>query len=376
MKNPIENSHGKVWYGMHFYPGVAQYSDPKNGDYCVYLNEDTLREMDPTFAGRPIFVEHVETEQIPSKVDELRKDADGWVIESFFNAADGKHWVKFITVTDRAEHAIRSGLRLSNAYLPLTEAKGGRWNGVEYLKEITSGEYEHLAIVNNPRYEESIILTPEEFKNYNNEKKIELTRIANSKSEKGDKGMGALNFFKRSKVENSIDLESTMVELPKSKKEIKISDLVTEMDKIINMHGYANDDHLVKMDNGDEMSVADMKKKMNKDAADKIEAEKAKNAASEEGGEPGEDEMKNDESEEGSISSGVKDVGDRGGDESMANEEDEDSKKKQKEEKKENAVKKAKALKNAGPLRESEASVAVYTSADGVARGKAKYGSN
>jgi hypothetical protein len=372
MKNPIENSHGKVWYGMHFYPGVAEYQEQGSEPFRVYLNENTLREMDPTFAGRPIFVEHVDN--VEKSIDKLRSEADGWVIESFFNAADGKHWVKFITVSEKAERAIQQGMRLSNAYIPKGYGNGGLWNGVSYSKEITSGEYEHLAIVNNPRYEESIILTPEEFKKYNNEKEIELTRIANSKSEKGDKGMGALNFFKQSKVENSIDLESTMVELPKSKKEIKISDLVTEMDKIINMHGYANGDHLVKIGE-DEMSVNDLVKK-HMDAVGEIEKMKSKNASSEEGGEPGEDEMKNDESEEGSISSGVKDVGDRGGDESMANEEDEDSKKKEKEEKKENAVKKAKALKNAGPLRESEASVAVYTSADGVARGKAKYGSN
>lgn len=330
--------------------------------------------MDHTFAGRPVFVSHVEG--VDESVDEVRKEADGWVVESFFNAADGKHWVKFIVVTDRGFRAIKNGMRLSNAYIPHQQyGKGGLWNGVEYAKEVLGGEYEHLAIVPNPRYEESVIMTPEQFKMYNSEKEIELKRIANSKdqSQKGEKTMG-LNFFKRSKVENSADLESTVVLLPESKKELTISELVKRQDKIENMQGYANDDHMVKVGN-EEMSVGDLKKK-HMDMASKVEEAK-KNAESDEGGEPGkgaDDDMQNDAEEEGTISAGVKDVGDRGGDKSLDNEEDEEKKKKA--EKKENSRAKASALKNAGPLSEPEMPTQIHTSYDAVQKGKARYGSN
>lgn len=219
-------SKGTIYYGMHFYPGVAEYqNDPNSEPYRVFLNEDTIRAMDPTFAGRPVFVMHVDG--VSDDVNKLREEADGWVIESFYNQADGKHWVKFIVVSDRGERAIRNGMRLSNCYVPKGPfGQGGLWNGVTYAKEIKGGEYEHLALVPNPRYEESVVLTPEQFKKYNEDKLGELKRLANAKKE--SKSM--LKFFKKEKVENAADLEGMSILLEKSQREVTIAQLVNEAD--------------------------------------------------------------------------------------------------------------------------------------------------
>lgn len=355
---------------MHFYPGVAEYQEPGKDPYRVFLNEDTIRSMDPSFAGRPIFVEHVD--EVDENVDEVRKEADGWVVESFFNTADGKHWAKFIVVSERGDKAIRNGMRLSNAYVPRSFADGGQWNGVSYSKEITSGEYEHLAIVKNPRYEESVILTPEQFKQYNEDKLVELKKLSNSKDQKGDSKV-KLNFFKRAKVENSVDMEGMSVVLPKSGKEMTISDLVAAHDKIVNMQGYANGDHMVKVGEN-EMTVNDLVKK-HMEMNDEIEMAKKK---------------KEDSDDE--IEEGAKEVGDRGGDkgldnededmdEKQENEEDKAAKKKALEladadEKKKNAKVKAAALKNAHLKVMNEEVSVVEFSGDQVARGKSRYGSN
>lgn len=375
----VKNAYGKgtIMYGMHFYPGVAEYQEPGKEPYRVFLNEDTIRSMDPSFAGRPIFVEHVE--EVDQDIDELKKEADGWVIESFFNSADGKHWAKFIIVSEMAEIAIRNGMRLSNAYVPTSESVGGLWNGVAYAKEIKSGEYDHLAIVRNPRYEESVIMTPEEFKKYNEDKLVELKRLSNSKDHKGEKKM-AFKLFKKTKVENSIDVEGMSVVLPKSGKEMTISDLVTEHDKILNMQGYASGDHMVKIGEN-EMSVNDLVKK-HMELNDELEAMKTK---------------KNEDEE---IEEGSKEVGDRGGDkslneedEAMENEEDEDKKKENEDEEKEmkadkkkneiesarkksDAKAKADRLRNASHQNAQDDVQIVEFSADQVARGKARYGSN
>jgi Uncharacterized protein conserved in bacteria (DUF2213) len=278
----VTNSKGKIFYGMHFYAGLAQYQEADKEPYRVFLNEDTIRSMDPSFAGRPVFVEHVD--EVDPDVNQLRKEADGWVIESFYNAADGKHWVKFIIVTDRAERAIRSGMRLSNAYVPKAFKDGGLWNGIPYQKEITDGEFEHLAIVKEPRYEESVIKDPDEFKQYNEQKVLELKKLANSK-EKGKKM--AFNFFKRTKVENAIDPELQVV-LPKSGKVVSVAKLINdayEKDQDPSMdgnpknksgesakdHAMANMDHMVKMHDGSYMKVKDMMnryKAMNDDLED------------------------------------------------------------------------------------------------------------
>lgn len=266
-----KNSKGKIFYGMHFYPGVAQYQEPDQEPYRVFLNEDTIRAMDPTFAGRPIFVEHVD--DVDPNLDNLRKDADGWVIESFYNAADGKHWVKFITVSEKAEQAIQNGMRLSNAYVPKSFKQGGLWNGVPYAKEITDATYEHLAIVENPRYEESVIMTPEQFKQYNEKNVLELKKLSNSK-EHEKKGMKmSFNFFKKTKVENAIDPELQIV--LKSGKTVSLQKLLNDAmadaeqepekkkddSSDSKSHSVANVEHMAKMHDGSYMQVKDLVEK-------------------------------------------------------------------------------------------------------------------
>lgn len=252
----IDNENAKVFYGLHFYPGIAEYHEDGKESLRVFLNEDTIRKMNPTFAGCPIFVKH--RDEITKDINLLRKEAEGWVVESFFNKADGKTWAKILVCTDNALDCIKKGYRLSNAYFPETFGPSGMWNGMEYDRQILTGEFEHLAIVDDPRYVESVILTPDEFKTYNLEKETELLKLSNSNN-KGDKPM--FEMFKRSKVENAADLENTLVKLPKSKKEMSISAALTELDKVLNMAGYASPEHMVKVNDKEEMSVNDMIKK-------------------------------------------------------------------------------------------------------------------
>lgn len=382
----VDNSQGKIFYGMHFYPGVARYEEPDKAPYTIFLNENTIRKMDQSFAGRPVFVEHVE--EVDDNINTLRAEADGWVIESFYNAADGKHWAKFIVVSDIGLSAIRRGYRLSNSYFPKSMSDGGTWNGLDYNREITDGEYEHLAIVNNPRYEESVIMTPEQFKAYNDEKQIELTRLANSKKE--TKKM-AFNIFKRQKVDNAVDIEGMEVELPKSKKAVSLTKMITEYDAIVNMNGYANGDHMVKLNEKEEMSVNDLIKK-HQTMCQEMESMKSKkeDAKSEDGGEPG----KGADDEDPAMDNDALDidqmgeVGDRGGDKhlgnpdesdksfksrELSNEEDEDKKKD--EEKKKNARIRAAKLKNAQDSQVEDEVARIELPEDQVARGKARYGS-
>jgi hypothetical protein len=292
-KKTIDNSKGKVYYGMHFYPGVAEYRESGKDPYRIFINENTIRSMDPTFEGCPIFVEHVN--EVNPDLKELRKESVGWVIESFFNAADGKHWAKFVIVDEDAEKAIQKGFRLSNAYFPTSFGQGGQWNGVDYSKEVTSGSYEHLAIVSNPRYDESVILTPEQFKKYNEDAELELKRLANSK-DKGDSKMKKFSFFKKAKIEkleNGAELSEICVTLPESKKEVTISEALEIADKFENMQGYANMDHMVKVGE-EEMSVNDLVKKYGDMCNEISDLKKASN----EEGEEEDDQVENEEDDD------------------------------------------------------------------------------
>ena len=383
----LENStKGQRFYGMHFYPGIARYEQPGEDPLTVFINESTIRDMSPTFEGCPIFVEHVDG--VDDDLDELHGKEDGWVLKSFYNAADGKTWVEFIIVSEKGLTAIKRGYRLSNAYVYKLSNESGEWNGVKYDKTVIGGDFEHLAIVQNPRYNESKIMTPDEFKKYNEQQAIELKRITNSKN----KGETKMKFWKRQKIENSVDLDGMYVTGEKSKKDILITKAVEEYDKILNMNGYANGDHMVKVGN-DEMSVNDLVKKhmdmMN-------EMEEAKNADRKKGGEPGEDDVVGDkdskdpaidnDDEEEIDKAGAEDVGDRGGDKSLNEEDDEDEKKDKKEmAKNEKAIvdaarkiiakQKAAKLKNAHLNYVEDETATVSLPQDQVARGKSRYGS-
>lgn len=383
LKEALKNSKGEVFYGMHFYPGVAQY-DNDEGSFRVFVNEDTIRKMNPSFVGRPVYVEHVDT--VNQDLTELREEADGWVIDSFYNEADGKTWAKFIVVSERGLTAIRNGFRLSNAYVPELSDTKATWNGVDYQKIITGGEFEHLAIVDNPRYDESVIMTTEEFKHYNENLKNELKKLQNSKDQKGDHGM---KFFKKEIVKNSIDLDGTMVELPKSKKEMTLSKVLNEYDAILNMNGYANNDHMVKVNDKDEMSVGDLVKAHQAKCNELDEMKKnAMGDDSEDEVTENEDDSEDETTENAAIEdvSGEMSVGDRGGDESLDNEEDEEEDDKAKKEKTKNALaakKKTDAKAAAARLvnaqknaRDEMPTARVDLSEDQIARGKSRYGSN
>ena len=372
----------KIYYGLHMTEGVAEYKEPQinNGSpYRIFVGESCIKNMDSTFQGKPVYVHHVDDVNL----DEIH-NADGYVVESFFNKNDGKHWAKFIVVSDKGHEAIKMGWKLSNAYVPKKFSGGGLWHGVEYLKEVEEGEYEHLALVPNPRYEESIILTPEEFKTYNNEKESELKKLTNSLKE-GAKSM--FNIFKKTKVENGADLEAMSVTLPKSKVEKTITQIINEADeaemKAKEEEPMANAEHSV-MVGEKKMKINELvkhyqelcAKNEEKDAHEKAETkeeEKKEHPAKENEEKP---EDKEEEKKEIHV-----DI-DSHKEENMS---DDEAKKKAlelaKHEDDEMAEKKEKKQNHFDALKNAESTAMkkfdkIELSEDRVARGKARYGSN
>lgn len=374
----------QVYYGLHMVPGVAEY-DEGESPYRIFIGENAIKNMDSSFQGKPVYVHHVDEVNL----EKIQEQADGYVIESFYNKADGKHWAKFIVVSDAGREAIRNGWKLSNAYIPKHFAGGGLWNGVEYLKEVTGGEYEHLAIVPNPRYGESVILTPEQFKNYNEEKEIELKKVANSNN-KGAFTM--LNFFKKSKVENTADFESMSVVLPKSKKEVTLATLVNEMDehykkdegKDPKAPAMANGEHHVEV-GGEKMSVNDL---VSKHLSMKQEMEDMKKAKEEnDDGDMGDDASMDNEDLDGGEMEAQKDkkAADKTENEDLDGGEKEAQKDKKAADKTENKkkneleAKRAEAKKRAEALKNAPFTVIhdpIKVDLDKAARGKARYGSS
>lgn len=176
MKFKNERKFPARYYARHIKEGLVHYLE-KGNDKLYLVTNEALRQMNPSFEGKPVFVRHVEDVNL----DTLKEDADGYVVKSFYNEFDGAWWSEIIVVSDEGHDAVEKGWAVSNCYLPTELGAGGVYHDIPYDKEIKRGKYEHLAIVPNPRYEEAVIMTPEEFKSFNEERQQQLQQLKNSK---------------------------------------------------------------------------------------------------------------------------------------------------------------------------------------------------
>lgn len=244
----------RVYFGLHMVAGLAEYPEMA-GAPRILIEEQTLQNMDPTAQGKPVYVHHVDSVDLSKLENEI---AGVWV-RSFFNEADGAHWAEFTVQSDEGHAAISKGFVLSNSYLPKKEEGPGEYHGMRYTNAITEGEYEHLALTPRPRYQESIVLTPEEFKAYNAKKLNERLALKNSKE--GASTM-ALNLFGKKKIENAEEVMGMSVELPKSKKTVEILKLINEADDKAEKEAkneYAADlSHKVKLHDGKMCNVGEL----------------------------------------------------------------------------------------------------------------------
>lgn len=212
----------KRYYGLHMTQGVAEYNDP-GFKGRVLVQDEAIKDMNPTAEGRPLYVDHVDEVNLSM----LQEESDGVIVRSFFNPPDGNHWIEFMVYSDEGHEAIAKKYTLSNAYMIKSKAPGGTHQGVQYDNEVVKGEFDHFALVPNPRYEQSKILTPEEFKSYNEDLLLEIQKLANSKEPH------VLNLFRKpkptapEKIENAAEIETLSVKL-KSGTEKTIVQLVNE----------------------------------------------------------------------------------------------------------------------------------------------------
>lgn len=346
----------KVYFGLHFAEGCARYNDIGEDAYNILIKQDTAKKMNSTYQGRPLFVHHKDEVVL----DKIQTEADGFVVKSFYNELDGKHWAEFIVVSDRGHDAIRKKWKLSNAYNLKSSGAGGMWHGMEYSKEVLDAEYDHLALVDDPRYSESMILTPEEFQAYNAKLRAdhEKTKFLNSNSDKPKENKMLFDVFKKEKVKNSEDMHDIMVTLPKSKKDFTFEQIVNMADSAEckkNEAQKASDADLVEVD-GKMLTIAELKKAF-MDLKAKAEEKPVENEDKEE--EKSKDDEKKKENEE-----------DKEVDEDKKENADEEDK----EEKKANS-KYFNDLKNAHLQSGKDEEVVVELSTQRVARGKARYGS-
>lgn len=220
------SQYGKIYYARHMVPGLCGYEDE-----TVLVNADTMKRMAPTFDGKPIYVLH-DNRTEEERVRTLQETAHGYVTETFYNELDGWLWSKMVLVNDDALAAIGEGWAVSNAYVPLEFGEGGLHNNLPFDRQIVNAKFTHLALVPNPRYEAACVMTPDEFKIYQERNREQLNELRNSKTEK--KGY-IMKLFKTKKEEVSTVDADTLVEMTNAKGET-VEMTVQEMVNAVEAH--------------------------------------------------------------------------------------------------------------------------------------------
>lgn len=138
---------GRPFEARFLQPGLVKY------DFGVcLLKKETIDKFIDTFIGKPVIIDH--------KDDIALEDRKGGIEKIWFNPEDGWYWCSGILTDKQAVELVEKGYNVSCQYA-ITDfsinTEGKLHNGNPYDKEILDGNFEHLAIVENPRYEDAFI---------------------------------------------------------------------------------------------------------------------------------------------------------------------------------------------------------------------------
>lgn len=129
-------------------PGLISYKDHRGGGLELLRRETIERAMNSAI-GNPLTVNHVWITPENRAAEE-----NGHIREWYFNPGDGWFYVRGAVTTPRAKQLIRVK-KPSNGYAVTSWGPGGVYNGIRYDREITGIQFNHLAIVEQPRYTDS-----------------------------------------------------------------------------------------------------------------------------------------------------------------------------------------------------------------------------
>lgn len=158
MKPQLKNS--KEWPGIFsckfIEPGIVSYEDSDAG--IALIKKETIDRMLQSFIGRPVCIDHQNI--TPDNYERLREKGliVGNVIRAWFCPDDGWFHADFIIDREEGKQCIdEKGYSVSCAYSVLKTQEGGLWHDIKFDGEITDGSFTHLALVDQPRYEDSQI---------------------------------------------------------------------------------------------------------------------------------------------------------------------------------------------------------------------------
>lgn len=247
--------------------GLVSYDDMKLG--TLLLRKETIENMIPSFIDKPVIIKH-------RSVDEhnFTDLAVGYIKNVYFNSIDGWYYADCLITHDEAHDKLQNGWGVSCAYKVNNIISGGKYHNIDYDGEIVNGIGEHLALVENPRYEECFMAVNGKNAYLYNEKTFQQR-----KNKQEDTPM-FFNLFGK-KTEKGFD-GNAVVDLGNGKK-AKLADIIAFNNSIEEQHNIDGAQEIT-LANGQKMKLEDAVKayalaNVATDDKEKEDEEKAKKEA-------------------------------------------------------------------------------------------------
>lgn len=140
---------GRYFKSRFIEAGLVQY----DFGLCL-LTKENLDKFVQGFVGCPVIIDH--NEVYDNNAEDLRV---GTVSRVWFDETDGYYWCEGIIWDEKAlDLILNKGWSVSCQYdITEIDEQGGIHNGIEFDKTILNGSFEHLALVDAPRYEAALI---------------------------------------------------------------------------------------------------------------------------------------------------------------------------------------------------------------------------
>lgn len=140
---------GRYFKSRFIEAGLVQY----DFGLCL-LPKENLDKFVQGFVGCPVIIDH--NEVYDDNAEDLRV---GTVSRVWFDETDGYYWCEGIIWDEKAlDLILNKGWSVSCQYdITEIDEQGGIHNGIEFDKTILNGSFEHLALVDAPRYEAALI---------------------------------------------------------------------------------------------------------------------------------------------------------------------------------------------------------------------------
>ena len=247
---------GVMFKGNHLEPGLVRYDDIVNPitnqkGMTLLLDNEGIAAIRKTFIGK--FVYNY-THKKDVKPEDIKGDAVGVVAGNIYNAETGWDEASFILWDSKAvENAVGGKFALSNSYSPIIDGIPGTHHGMPYDAKVIGGEYDHLAIVPNPRYEGSRI------------EAVHNSKETNTMADKKETLLQKVKMlFKMGGVDNSVEVDSTS-KITVEGAEVTLGDLMTAHVTLQNAKAAEeavkaiSDETVVTLENGKTATVKELK---------------------------------------------------------------------------------------------------------------------